>query len=98
MPTLSPGRTMAAASSAVVSRVRRIEDSTRDMRRILASRQSGHRLFTRCIVAPVSASMVLLGLLERGPGHGYELKADHDEWFPSAKPLAFGQVYATLAR
>jgi DNA-binding PadR family transcriptional regulator len=42
--------------------------------------------------------MVLLGLLERGPGHGYELKAAHDEWFPSAKPLAFGQVYATLGR
>jgi DNA-binding PadR family transcriptional regulator len=42
--------------------------------------------------------MVLLGLLERGPGHGYELKAAHDEWFPSAKPLAFGQVYASLGR
>jgi DNA-binding PadR family transcriptional regulator len=42
--------------------------------------------------------MVLLGLLDKGPGHGYELKAAHDEWFPSAKPLAFGQVYATLAR
>lgn len=42
--------------------------------------------------------MVLLGLLERGPGHGYELKAAHDEWFPAAKPLAFGQVYATLGR
>jgi DNA-binding PadR family transcriptional regulator len=42
--------------------------------------------------------MVLLGLLDRGPGHGYELKAAHDEWFPSAKPLAFGQVYASLGR
>ena len=42
--------------------------------------------------------MVLLGLLDRGPGHGYELKAAHDEWFPTAKPLAFGQVYASLAR
>ena len=42
--------------------------------------------------------MVLLGLLARGPDHGYELKAAHDEWFPSAKPLAFGQVYATLGR
>src|SRR3954469_9115684 len=46
----------------------------------------------------MSASMVLLGLLDRGPGHGYELKAAHDEWFPSAKPLAFGQVYASLGR
>jgi DNA-binding PadR family transcriptional regulator len=42
--------------------------------------------------------MVLLGLLDRGPAHGYELKASHDEWFPSAKPLAFGQVYASLGR
>ena len=42
--------------------------------------------------------MVLLGLLDRGPAHGYELKAAHDEWFPSAKPLAFGQVYASLGR
>jgi DNA-binding PadR family transcriptional regulator len=42
--------------------------------------------------------MVLLGLLERGPSHGYELKVSHDEWFPSAKPLAFGQVYASLGR
>lgn len=42
--------------------------------------------------------MVLLGLLRGGPAHGYELKAAHDEWFPSAKPLAFGQVYATLGR
>lgn len=42
--------------------------------------------------------MVLLGLLARGPGHGYELKTAHDQWFPGAKPLAFGQVYSTLAR
>jgi DNA-binding PadR family transcriptional regulator len=46
----------------------------------------------------MSATMVLLGLLDRGPGHGYELKVAHDHWFPSAKPLAFGQVYASLAR
>jgi DNA-binding PadR family transcriptional regulator len=49
-------------------------------------------------VRPVSASTVLLGLLDRGPAHGYELKVAHDEWFPAAKPLAFGQVYATLGR
>ena len=42
--------------------------------------------------------MILLGLLEREPAHGYELKTAHDQWFPSAKPLAFGQVYATLGR
>ncbi|QIG41647.1 PadR family transcriptional regulator [Nocardioides anomalus] len=46
----------------------------------------------------MSAAMVLLGLLGRGPGHGYELKVAHDAWFPAAKPLAFGQVYASLGR
>lgn len=55
-------------------------------------------VFTWCIPTAVSASMVLLGLLERGPAHGYELKVAHDEWFPAAKPLAFGQVYASLGR
>lgn len=41
---------------------------------------------------------VLLGILERGAAHGYDLKKTHDDRFPSAKPLAFGQVYAALAR
>lgn len=40
----------------------------------------------------------LLGLLEEGPQHGYELKHRFDERFPAARPLPFGQVYATLAR
>ena len=41
---------------------------------------------------------VLLGILEQGPAHGYDLKKTHDERFPSAKPLAFGQVYTALAK
>ncbi len=41
--------------------------------------------------------MVLAVLLDT-PRHGYEVKRVHDEWFPSARPLAYGQVYATLAR
>ncbi|MFD1827889.1 MULTISPECIES: PadR family transcriptional regulator [Mumia] len=41
---------------------------------------------------------VLLGVLARRPAHGYDLKHEYDTWFPSAKPLAYGQVYATLAR
>jgi len=41
---------------------------------------------------------VLLALLRGGPAHGYTLKREHDVWFPDARPLAFGQVYATLAR
>ena len=46
----------------------------------------------------MSTGHVLLGLLSRGQRHGYDLKRDHDDRFPTAKPLAFGQVYATLDR
>jgi DNA-binding PadR family transcriptional regulator len=46
----------------------------------------------------MSLAMVLLGVLADGPAHGYDLKRAHDERFPSARPLAYGQVYATLAR
>jgi len=46
----------------------------------------------------VSSAHVLLGLLSRGNRHGYELKREHDAYFPAARPLAFGQVYATLDR
>jgi DNA-binding PadR family transcriptional regulator len=41
---------------------------------------------------------VLLAVLRRGPAHGYDVKHAHDGWFPDSRPLAFGQVYATLAR
>ena len=40
----------------------------------------------------------LLGLLEREPSHGYDLKRDYDAYFGRGRPLPFGQVYATLAR
>jgi len=46
----------------------------------------------------MSPSEVVLAVLRRGPAHGYDVKRDHDAWFPDARPLAFGQVYATLAR
>lgn len=46
----------------------------------------------------MSVSHALLGILARGPAHGYDLKREHDARFPGAKPLAYGQVYATLAR
>lgn len=46
----------------------------------------------------MSTAHVLLGLLAAGARHGYELKKAHDERLPQAKPLAFGQVYATLGR
>lgn len=46
----------------------------------------------------MSTSFALLGLLERGSSHGYDLKHDYDRLFGRGKPLAFGQVYATLSR
>ena len=46
----------------------------------------------------MSLPEVHLALLLHGPRHGYEVKKEHDSWFPGARPLAFGQVYATLAR
>jgi len=46
----------------------------------------------------VSTSHVLLGLLTRGERHGYDLKREYDVRFPQARPLGFGQVYATLER
>ena len=42
--------------------------------------------------------MSLLGLLEREPSHGYELKRDYDAYIGLGRSLPFGQVYATLAR
>jgi DNA-binding PadR family transcriptional regulator len=46
----------------------------------------------------VSVPLTLLGLLEREPSHGYDLKRDYDAYFGRGKPLSFGQVYATLGR
>ncbi len=46
----------------------------------------------------MSTGHVLMGLLVSGERHGYDLKREHDVVFAGAKPLAFGQVYATLER
>jgi DNA-binding PadR family transcriptional regulator len=46
----------------------------------------------------VSVPLTLLGLLEREPSHGYDLKRDYDAFFGRGKPLPYGQVYATLGR
>lgn len=46
----------------------------------------------------MSVPYALLGLLEREPSHGYDLKRDYDAFFGRGKPVPFGQVYATLAR
>jgi DNA-binding PadR family transcriptional regulator len=50
------------------------------------------------MLAGMSVPMALLGLLDREPSHGYDLKRDYDAYFGRGRPLPFGQVYATLAR
>jgi DNA-binding PadR family transcriptional regulator len=50
------------------------------------------------MVAGMSVPLTLLGLLEREPSHGYDLKRDYDTFFGRGKPLPFGQVYSTLGR
>ncbi|XRQ06507.1 PadR family transcriptional regulator [Actinomadura welshii] len=46
----------------------------------------------------MSTPLVLLALLAERAKHGYELKREHDERLPGAKPLPYGQVYSTLQR
>jgi len=46
----------------------------------------------------MSVPITLLGLLERKPSYGYDLKRAYDNYFGRGKQLQFGQVYATLAR
>jgi DNA-binding PadR family transcriptional regulator len=55
-------------------------------------------VYTESIFAGVSVPLTLLGLLEREPSHGYDLKRDYDTFFGRGKQLPFGQVYATLGR
>jgi DNA-binding PadR family transcriptional regulator len=50
------------------------------------------------MVAAMTVPLTLLGLLEREPSHGYDLKRDYDAYFGREKPLPYGQVYATLGR
>jgi DNA-binding PadR family transcriptional regulator len=44
----------------------------------------------------VSVPYALLGVLERGPAHGYELKQQSDALLGA--PVQFGQIYSTLGR
>ena len=46
----------------------------------------------------MTVPLTLLGLLERGPSHGYDLKRDYDAYFGRGRPLRYSQVYATLSR
>ena len=55
-------------------------------------------VYPECMLAGMSVPFALLGLLEREPSHGYDLKRDYDAYFGRGRPLPFGQVYSTLAR
>lgn len=46
----------------------------------------------------MSVAPTLLGLLQAGPRHGYDLKRAYDARFGHGRPLHYGQVYSTLAR
>lgn len=46
----------------------------------------------------MSTSLTLLGILQQQPNYGYELKKMYDKLFGQRRPLAYGQVYSTLAR
>ncbi|MFF3563476.1 PadR family transcriptional regulator [Streptomyces sp. NPDC002574] len=46
----------------------------------------------------MSIGHTLLGLLESGPRHGYDLKRAFDDKFGHDRPLHYGQVYSTMAR
>jgi DNA-binding PadR family transcriptional regulator len=46
----------------------------------------------------MSIGHTLLGLLESGPRHGYDLKRAYDARFGQDRPLHYGQVYSTLSR
>src|ERR1700748_2309556 len=46
----------------------------------------------------MSVPLTLLGLLEPGRSHGYDLKRDYDSCFGRGRPVRYSQVYATLSR
>ncbi|MFP8907097.1 MULTISPECIES: PadR family transcriptional regulator [Streptomyces] len=46
----------------------------------------------------MSIGHTLLGILETGPRHGYDLKRAFDERFGHDRPLHYGQVYSTMSR
>jgi DNA-binding PadR family transcriptional regulator len=61
-------------------------------------RRYSPKVYTGGTVAGMSIGLTLLGLLETGPRHGYDLKRAYDEHFGQDRPLHYGQVYSTLSR
>jgi len=50
------------------------------------------------MLSVMGVPLTLLGLLERGPSHGYDLKRDYDAYLGRGRPLRYSQVYAILSR
>jgi DNA-binding PadR family transcriptional regulator len=73
-------------------------ESYRPRRDLPASLDYSLSTYIVCIVDSMATAELVLGLLYDGPAHGYDVKRGHDAWFPDSRPLAFGQVYTTLAR
>lgn len=70
---------------------------TRPWRRLRRVNTLG--VHAECVVfGLMSFSHMVLGLLEPAPRHGFALKTEYDSRFGRSRPLAVGQVYATLAR
>ena len=46
----------------------------------------------------MSVPHAVLGLLQQGPRHGYDLKHLVDRYFAPDHPVAFAQIYSTLGR
>lgn len=57
-----------------------------------------HHVYATCIVLRMTIGHTLLGLLEHGPRHGYDLKRTFDQHFGQYRPLHYGQVYSTMSR
>ena len=85
------GRALGVPSSSAPGRVAR---HTAAPRATVA--ESIHRVYSDAMSTNVPYA--LLGLLDREPSHGYDLKRNYDAFFCRGKALPFGQVYATLAR
>ena len=46
----------------------------------------------------MSVPHAVLGLLQHGPRHGYDLKRLVDRYFAPDRPVAYAQIYSTLGR
>jgi DNA-binding PadR family transcriptional regulator len=70
-----------------------------ERRQVLGPRPGYYpREYLWSILSVMSVPLTLLGLLERGPSHGYDLKRDYDAYFGRGRPVRYSQVYATLSR